>query len=190
VQGNIAQRGTRVLKISTTAGQPTSALAVLERYALLDCREHIAELLREGRDWSAAVLQSHASHPWLVYFRSVGTGAGWPAALGTLMDLALIAELLLDEPRMRGPAVLAREQANGLASALTDVLRVGPESARTSRNDVDRLCGRLVAAGYRLRENRDSRASPQSARSTPPASRRSRGTWARRPRRWCLRAPQ
>lgn len=155
VQANVAQRDTGVLKIATMAGQPPCALAVLERYALLDYREQIPELLREGRDWSAAVLQSHASHPWLVYFRSVGAGMGWPAALGTLSDLALIAELLLDEPRLRGPAVLAREQCQRLAASLMDLLRVPAQPANTSPDDVQRLCARLVAAGYRLREDRD-----------------------------------
>lgn len=155
VQGNIAQRDTGVLKIAATAGQPPSALALLERYAALGCRAQVESVLREGRDWSAGVLQSHTSHPWLVYFRSTGTGSGWPAALGTLADLALIAELLIDEPALHGPAVLAREQAQRLAADLLDLLRLDAAPAPAPLEDTKALCARLVAAGWRLREPRD-----------------------------------
>src|SRR3954467_2096885 len=48
-------------------------------------------------------------HPPLIYFRSVGPGPGWPAALGALLDLALIVEHWLDTPGIRGLAILLRE---------------------------------------------------------------------------------
>jgi hypothetical protein len=55
--------------------------------------------MRDGSD--AKVLrrrgQSHASH----------LSAGWPATLGTIMDVALIFELLIDDPKSRS-AVLRR----------------------------------------------------------------------------------
>lgn len=155
VQNNIAQRDTGVLKLSTIAGQPPSALALLEKHAMLGCRDDIAGLLRDGRDWCAAVQQSHASHPWLVYFRSVGTGTGWPSTLGTMVDLALIIEFLVDERGAHGPAVFAREQADRLAGELLHVLDLGPAPARASQAEVETLCARLAAAGYRLRDDRD-----------------------------------
>ena len=106
VQNNIAQRDTGVMKLSTTSGQPPSAVGLLERYAALRCRSELPGVLRGGRDWCAMVLQSHASHPSLIYFRSAGTGAGWPATMGALVDAALIFELLVDEPGTFGAAVL------------------------------------------------------------------------------------
>jgi hypothetical protein len=110
VQEGISRRDAGVLKITTTSGQPPSALGMLERYADLDAPEEMRRALYDGRDWCASVLQSHASHPSLIYFRSVGTGAGWPAALGTIMDLALIFELLIDDPKSRAAAVLLRDE--------------------------------------------------------------------------------
>src|SRR4051812_42985772 len=53
VQSNIAHRDTGVLKISTSAGKPPSALALLEAYSLLGSRAEIGEVLREGRTWCA-----------------------------------------------------------------------------------------------------------------------------------------
>ena len=58
------------LTISTTAGDPPSAIVLLERYAQLGCQDELTDVLRDCRDWCATVLQSHASHPSLIYFRT------------------------------------------------------------------------------------------------------------------------
>lgn len=155
VQGNVGQRDVGVLKITTTAGQPPSAIVLCERYAALGCRDELASLLRDGRDWCAGILQSHASHPSLIYFRSAGTAAGWPSALGTLMDLALIAELLVELPAVRGPAVLAREEADRLAHDVCELLALAPVARDVDASDLAALQARLVGAGYPLRDDAD-----------------------------------
>jgi hypothetical protein len=155
VQSNIAHRDTQVLKITTTAGHTPSALGLLERYAALGCRCELPELLRQGRDWCAGLLQSHASHPSLIYYRSVGTASGWPATLGVLVDLSLIAQLLLQEPQARAPAVLARDQAHRLGCDLAELLRLELPPEPLRREQVEALCERLRDAGYELREDRD-----------------------------------
>lgn len=104
VQSSIARRDTGIFKLKTSAGEPPSGLVLLERYAALGAQDDIARVLHDARDWCAAILQSHASHPTLIYFRSARTRSGWPAALGAVLDLALIAEFLLDAPTWRGPA--------------------------------------------------------------------------------------
>jgi hypothetical protein len=155
VQGNIAQRDIGVLKITTTTGQPPCALTLLERYAALGSRDEPIALMREGREWCAAMLQSHVSHPWLVYFRSVGTRTGWPAAVGALVDLALIAEYLLDEPGWRAPAVFAREEADRLAEGISGMISIDPVHASVDIERSTLLCARLIAAGYRMNEGRE-----------------------------------
>ena len=88
VQSSIARRDTGILKLNTSAGEPPSAVTLLERFAAIGNQPELRELLDEGRNWCATVRQSHSAHPSLIYFQSVGTGAGWPAALGALLDLA------------------------------------------------------------------------------------------------------
>ena len=155
VQGNVGQRDVGVLKITTTAGAPPSAIVLCERYAALGCRDELGALLRDGRDWCAGILQSHASHPSLIYFRSAGTAAGWPSALGTLMDLALIAELLVELPAVRGAAVLAREEANRLAHDVSKLLGLRVTPSDVDAGQLDALSSRLTAAGYQLRTDAD-----------------------------------
>src|SRR4051812_31892896 len=148
VQGNIGARDRGVLKIIPPAGDPPSGLAVLERYAELGCRDELADLLRDGRDWCARVLQSHGSHPSLIYFRTGGTGAGWPAALGAVLDLALIMQFIVDEPSGYAASVLAREESERLAHDIVMLLDLERVPAETSRADLQHLCDRVTAAGY------------------------------------------
>jgi len=155
VQEGISRRDSGVLKITTTSGQPPSAIGMLERYADLDAPEEMRRALYDGRDWCASVLQSHASHPSLIYFRSVGTGAGWPAALGTIMDLALIFELLIDDPKSRAAAVLLRDEGMRLVGEIAGLIGLEPKSEKTTTSEVEALCERLSAAGYRLRPDID-----------------------------------
>jgi hypothetical protein len=155
VQEGISRRDRGVLKITTTSGQPPSALGMLERYADLDAPEEIRRLLYDGRDWCASVLQSHATHPSLIYFRSVGTGAGWPGALGTMMDIALIFELLIDDPKSRAAAILLRDEGLRLVRDIAGLIGLEPENAQPTASEVDAVCRRLSAAGYKLKSDLD-----------------------------------
>ena len=156
VQEGIARRDAGILKITTTSGGPPSAIAILERYAALNAPEEVRRTLRDGRDWCATVLQTHASHPSLIYFRSVGTGTGWPGALGALMDLELIFEMLVDDPEARATAVLLREEGLRLIRELSDLIGLTPKYEGRSVNEVQALCARLRAAGYRLQRSIDT----------------------------------
>lgn len=158
VQGSIAQRDAGILKLTTTAGEPPSGLGLLERYAELDFKDHIPEVMRSGRDWCAHVVQSHASHPSLVYFRSKGTGSGWPASLGALMDLALAVEFLIEAPAWRGLATLLREDGGRMAHTLVEMVGLDQEPEATTVAEVDQLLSRLEKAGYILRREPDREA--------------------------------
>lgn len=156
VQEGISRRDSGILKMTTAAGEPPSAVGLLERYAEIGAPEEIPRLLRNGRDWCASVLQSHASHPSLIYFRSVGTGAGWPATLGALMDLALIFELLVDDREARAPAILLRLEGLRLVDEINELLGLESGKDETTSADVSKLCARLTAAGYALRSPLDA----------------------------------
>jgi hypothetical protein len=158
VQSSIARRDSGIFKLKTSAGDPPSAVALLERYAALDCADELPHVLRDGRDWCATVRQSHSSHPSLIYFRSTGTGSGWPAALGALLDLALIVERWLDAPDMRGLAILLREDGRRMIEELGELLGLPPETCPSSAAEVQDMTRRLAHAGYLPREPFDPAA--------------------------------
>ena len=158
VQSSLAARDSGLLKLRTSAGDPPSGLAMLEKYAAIDNLDGLVDVLKDGRDWCAKVLQSHAAHPSLIYFRTVRTGAGWPASLGALLDLALLVEHYCDLPALRGRAVLLREDGARMAGELAALLDLRPGEAAPEPIAHDALCRRLRAAGYRLRGEIDAGA--------------------------------
>ena len=153
VQSSIARRDTGIIKLNTSAGEPPSALTLLERFASLRNQASLRDVLDEARTWCATVRQSHTSHPSLIYFLSVGTGAGWPAALGAALDLALISEHLLDDESIYGPSVLLREEGARMAHELAAMINVEPKEAHTSTTELQQLSQRLETSGYRVRKD-------------------------------------
>lgn len=152
VQSSVSQRDIGIIKLNTSAGTPPSALTLLQRFSSIGYAGELGSVLREGRDWCATVRQSHANHPSLIYFQSVGTGAGWPAALAALLDLALISEKMIDEPSLAGPAMLLREEGTRMARELTAVLNLEPLEVGPDEPELKQAAQQLQEGGYALRE--------------------------------------
>jgi hypothetical protein len=155
MQNSVAQRDTGILKLNTSAGEPPSALALFEHLAQLKSMDELPETFRRARDWCAAVRQSHASHPSLIYFQSIGAGVGWPAALGAMLDLGLFAEDWIDDDRLLGPGALLAAEARGMAQSLTSMVGLDLKPLETSETILREVQGRLSRAGYPLRAELD-----------------------------------
>jgi hypothetical protein len=155
VQGSVSKRDIGIIKLNTSAGEPPSAVTLLQRFAAIGNRGEIASVLRDSRDWCATVRQSHSNHPSLIYFQSTATGSGWPAALGAMLDLALLAELCLDDEPLRGPAILLREEATRMARELAAVIGLAPRDSEGGEAQLRQVAEQLGAAGYALRDDSD-----------------------------------
>jgi hypothetical protein len=155
VQNSITRRDVGIIKLNTSAGQPPSALTLLQRYAEIRYKDALPDVLDEGRNWCATVRQSHTAHPSLIYFQSVVTGPGWPAALGALLDLALFAERLIDDPALYGPAVLLREEGERMAKELSTISRVQRLDCKTDESALRLVAKLLAESGYTLIETAD-----------------------------------
>lgn len=153
VQESIGRRDTGIIKLNTSAGEPPSALTLLERFAALRNRVEVREVLMNGRDWSAAVRQSHSAHPTLIYFQSIGIGAGWPAALGAILDLALFAEHCIDDDSLYGPAILLRNEGLRMARDLAVMAGVEPIEINDDEAELKQAADRLATSGYPIRED-------------------------------------
>jgi hypothetical protein len=158
VQNSITRRDIGIIKLNTSAGNPPSALTLLERYASIRNQRALPEVLEEGRNWCATVRQSHSAHPSLIYFHSTSTGAGWPAALGALLDVGLFAQHLIDDEALYGPAILLNEEGQNMAKELALISRVGKLDRRTDENALISAANRLAESGYKLRADPDFRA--------------------------------
>ena len=151
VQSSIGARDAGIIKLNTSAGDPPSALTMLERFAALRYRGQVRDVLVESRNWCATVRQSHSAHPTLIYFQSVGIGAGWPAALGAILDLALFAEHVIDDDDLYGPAILLRNEGLRMAKDLAGTARVKPVEVSPGEAELKQASNRLASSGYPLR---------------------------------------
>jgi hypothetical protein len=125
---------------------------LLERFAALRNQKAVGEVLANGRDWCAAVRQSHCSHPTLIYFHSIGIGSGWPAALGAILDLALLAEHAIDDDSVYGPAILLRNEGLRMARDLARVAGLEPSETGADEAELKQATNRLATSGYPLRK--------------------------------------
>jgi len=150
VQSSVAKRDIGIIKLNTAAGEPPSALTLLQRFASTGNYAELVEVLRDGRDWCATVRQSHSNHPSLIYFQSVGTGSGWPAALGALLDLALISEYCLDDGSLRGAAVLLRDEGTRMARELAGVISLKPCEVSSDEPELRQAAEQLRSSGYAI----------------------------------------
>lgn len=155
VQSSVAKRDIGIIKLSTSAGQPPSAVTLLQRFAAIGNRDELRQVLRDGRDWCATVRQSHANHPSLIYFQSVGTGSGWPASLGAFLDLALLSEQCLDDQSLVGAAMLLREEGTAMARELAGVINLQPCEVSSEEPELRQAAERLRGAGYAIRDDVD-----------------------------------
>lgn len=155
VQTSVSKRDIGIIKLNTSAGEPPSAVTLLQRFAAIGNQDEIVHVLRDGRDWCATVRQSHSNHPSLIYFQSVGTGAGWPAALGALLDAALLSERCLADDSLRGAAVLLRDEGTRMARELAGVIGLAPAEVAPDEAGLRQAIERLEGAGYPLREAPD-----------------------------------
>jgi hypothetical protein len=153
VQSSVSKRDIGIIKLSTAAGEPPSAATLLQRFAAIENRRELEQVLRDGRDWCATVRQSHSNHPSLIYFQSVGTGSGWPATLGALLDLALLSEHCLDDRSLTGPAMLLRDEGMHMARELARVISLRPRDIAPDEAELVQAVERLRSAGYRVRSD-------------------------------------
>jgi hypothetical protein len=155
VQSSVSKRDIGIIKLNTSAGEPPSAVTLLERFAAIGNRRELGQVLRDGRDWCATVRQSHSNHPSLIYFQSVGTGSGWPATLGALLDLALLSEHCLDSRALRGTALLLRDEGTRMARELSEIVGVTPEPVALDEAQLKQAAEQLRSAGYPIRSDAD-----------------------------------
>ena len=155
VQSSVSKRDIGIIKLNTSAGEPPSAVTLLQRFASIGNRSELRDVLRDGRDWCATVRQSHSNHPSLIYFQSVGTGSGWPAALGALLDLALLSERFLDDESLTGSAVLLRDEGTRMARELAKVISLVPCDVGSDEPELRQAAERLQGSGYALKRDID-----------------------------------
>jgi hypothetical protein len=85
-----ATRETQVTLLATRAGTPAWGPEILARHHVLDSIDELAPLYADWERWAAAVSESHANYPALIWFRSPVSTRSWLLALVAVMDSAAL----------------------------------------------------------------------------------------------------
>jgi hypothetical protein len=85
-----ATRETEVTLLATRSGTPAWGPEILARHHMLDVTAELPPLYADWERWAAAVSESHANYPALVWFRSPVSTRHWLLALVAMMDSAAL----------------------------------------------------------------------------------------------------
>jgi hypothetical protein len=147
IQTNLHEREKGVLKLSGLAGKPPSGVGLLESFAALGMRDALGGFFREWADWSAAVLNSHASFPVLVYFHSIDSESDWVTALQAVLDAATLTMAVTEEHC--GAAVFLHRAGARTAAHLAELFRLDADDPYPPDAPMlQAVSRRLQQAGY------------------------------------------
>lgn len=148
-----SRREVSISLLDARAGSPPSAGELLRRNGK-DMSE-LHRLLVDWERWSAEVLESHLSYPFLVYFRSQHTNQSWLAALTTILDAcALVIAGIDDGPKRQAQLTFAK--ARQAVVELSQIFVLSPPTLAPDRlpsSSLSDLGKMLAEAGVTLRDD-------------------------------------
>lgn len=89
-----SRREVRISLLDARAGSPPSAVELLRRNG--NDMSGLEKLLSDWEVWSAELLESHLSYPFLVYFHSQHANQSWLGALTAILDMSALVIAGLD----------------------------------------------------------------------------------------------
>lgn len=163
--GSFQRREVQVVLLDASAGSPPSGVGLLENSVRRGIPEHVAEVFRDWRTWSAEVLESHLSYPILSFFRSTHDNESWVSALGAVLDAATLV-LTTVEGGPKGEAKMTLLVGVHLVEDLSHLLDMDHgHEVGVERDEFDAACAKLVKAGYSLRPGDEAWEAFQAQRT-------------------------
>jgi hypothetical protein len=92
-----SRREVAISRLSTRAGAPPSAGALLRRASERGGWDELDRYLHDAEGWAAEMMETHLSYPLLGYYRSQHVGQNWLSALTTIVDTSAVLLAALDE---------------------------------------------------------------------------------------------
>lgn len=144
-----SQREVNISLLDARAGSPPTAGELLRRHGRLRVRDGLAQYLRDWEIWSAQLMESHLTYPFLCFFRSQHDNQSWLAAFTAILDVcaALIA---YGEGETKWQAQLTFAISRHAVADLSEVLRVRPQPPHADRlpaEDLKKVRSLLLECG-------------------------------------------
>ena len=84
--GGFSQREVSISLLDARAGSPPTASELLRRHGAERIQNGLADYLRDWETWSAQLMETHLSYPFLCFFRSQHDNQSWVAAFTAILD--------------------------------------------------------------------------------------------------------
>ena len=157
-----SRRESFVTLLEVRAGNPPSALEMIQRYHRNHGLEELSNQWEAWEAWFADLKESHTSLAALVFFRSPHPSHSWVTASGTILDAASLALSSLDIPYDPHAALCIRSGYLALRS-IADFFRIPynpdpffpQEPISISQEEFEQTLDRLAESGVPLKANRE-----------------------------------
>jgi hypothetical protein len=146
------------LLIHSRAGHPPSGIKLVRRYSSTGHAEILRAILHDAERWTAETLQSHLSHPVLMFYRAHHRGQSWLVSLTIILDSSALL-IVTDEGDLAAQAKIAYRMGLRLLDDLTDGLSIAVDlncPIRLDDADMEPLRAAVKAAGLSLPLNPES----------------------------------
>jgi hypothetical protein len=158
--GAFSQREVNISLLDARAGSPPTASELLRRHGTERIRDGLSEYLHDWETWSAQLMETHLTYPFLCFFRSQHDNQSWLAAFTAILDTsALLIAYGEGELKWQGQLTFAicRHAVADLAQILAVESRM-PETDRLPAQDLPKVRSFLVPCGVsRFTEEADAK---------------------------------
>ena len=149
---SFSRREINISMLDEQAGSPSTASEMIRRNVAEGTIDDLQRLLADWEQWSAELLESHLSYPFLAYFRSHHENQSWLEALTTILDTsALLCSILEGGSRRQAwmTFAIARHTVFDLSTAFS-ISPAEPDRDRLPPADLAKLTAMLAASGFKF----------------------------------------
>lgn len=136
--GAFSQREVNISLLDARAGSPPTASELLRRHSMEGVQDGLSHYLRDWETWSAQLMETHLSYPFLCFFRSQHDNQSWIAAYTAILDTCALL-IAYGEGETKSQAQLTFAICRHAVADLAQILHIDTHRPRADRLPVEDL---------------------------------------------------
>lgn len=147
--GAFSQREVSISLLDARAGSPPTASELLRRHGTERIQNSLAHYLGDWETWSAQLMETHLTYPFLCFFRSQHDNQSWIAAFTAILDTCALL-IAYGEGETKGQAQLTFAICRHAVADLAQIFYIDsrmPEANRLPAQDLPKVRSLLVECG-------------------------------------------
>jgi Ion channel len=147
--GAFSQREVNISLLDARAGSPPTASELLRRHSAERSQDGLSHYLRDWETWSAQLMETHLTYPFLCFFRSQHDNQSWIAAYTAILDTCALL-IAYGEGEIKWQAQLTFAICRHAVADLAQILYIDsrlPKADRLPVHDLPKVRNLLVQCG-------------------------------------------